>query len=86
MPLHGRHGPMRLIDLGDVLSDPWRLAREQEERERREISGRSPNLSGNWDDDDEDPIPEGLAPQVSGKVNRLYGGGPDRRAPGRAAR
>ena len=23
MPLHGGHPPMRLIDLGDVLPDPW---------------------------------------------------------------
>jgi len=34
------HGPMRLIDLGDVLPDPWRIAREQEARERR-ASGRA---------------------------------------------
>jgi len=37
MPLHGGHGPMRLIDLADVLPDPWRLAREQGEREHREL-------------------------------------------------
>jgi hypothetical protein len=52
MPLHGRHQPMRLIDLADVLPDPWRTAREQEERERREKHGRPQNLSGNWDDED----------------------------------
>jgi hypothetical protein len=40
MPLHSRHGPMRLIDLGDVLPDPWRIAREQYERERREQERR----------------------------------------------
>jgi hypothetical protein len=28
---------MRLIDLADVLPDPWRLAREQGEREHREL-------------------------------------------------
>ena len=36
MPLHGGHHPMRLVDLADVLPDPWRTAREQAERERRE--------------------------------------------------
>jgi hypothetical protein len=85
MPLHGGHAPMRLIDLADVLPDPWRLAREQEERERREKAGRSQDLPGNSDDDDEDPIPEGPAPQVSGEVNRVYGG-PGFRTSGRAAR
>lgn len=34
--LHDGHGPMRLIDLGDVLPDPWRIAGAQDERERRE--------------------------------------------------
>jgi hypothetical protein len=34
--LHGGHGPTRLIDLADVLPDPWRAEREQYERERRE--------------------------------------------------
>lgn len=85
MPLHGCHEPMRLIHLGDVLPDPWRLAREQEERERRENAGRPQSLLGSWDDDDEYPPPEGPVPQVSGEVNRLYGG-PDRRASGRTAR
>jgi hypothetical protein len=32
--LHGGHGPMRLIDLGAILPDPWRTARQHEERER----------------------------------------------------
>jgi hypothetical protein len=36
MPLHGGHDPMRLIDLDDVLPDPWRAAREEDERKRRE--------------------------------------------------
>jgi hypothetical protein len=48
MPLHGGHGPMRLIDLDDVLPDPWRAARaederrerERQERERRELAAR----------------------------------------------
>lgn len=35
MPLHGGHGQMRLIDLGDVLPDPWRTraVRERDECE-----------------------------------------------------
>jgi hypothetical protein len=37
MALHGRHHPMRLIDLGDALPDPWRIEREQHEHERREL-------------------------------------------------
>lgn len=40
MQLHGGHRPMRLIDLGDVLRDPWRVQREQHERERREQQRR----------------------------------------------
>jgi len=41
MPLRGgdRH-PMRLLDLDTVLPDPWRLAREQAERQRREYAQR----------------------------------------------
>jgi Replication-relaxation len=37
MPLHGRHAPMRLINLGDALPDLWRTEREQHEHERREL-------------------------------------------------
>jgi hypothetical protein len=37
MPLHGRHHPMRLIELGDALPDPWRTEREQHQHERREL-------------------------------------------------
>jgi hypothetical protein len=85
MTLHGGREPMRLIDLADVLPDPWKAARAQEERELRENAGRSQNLPGSWDDDDEDQVLEGPAPQVSGEVNRLYSG-LDHRAPGRAAR
>ena len=48
MTLHGGHGPMRLIDLDDVLPDPWRVARaederrerERQERQRRELAAR----------------------------------------------
>jgi hypothetical protein len=37
MLLHGGHDPMRLIDLTDVLPDPWRLAHDQHKRQRREM-------------------------------------------------
>jgi hypothetical protein len=40
LPLHGSHEAMRLIDLADVLPDPWRLAHEHDERERREYERR----------------------------------------------
>jgi hypothetical protein len=40
MTLHGGHGPMRLIDLDEVLPDPWRTARAREEQERRERAQR----------------------------------------------
>lgn len=36
MPLLGGHRPMRLIDLDDVLPDPWRTAHTQDEQERHE--------------------------------------------------
>jgi hypothetical protein len=36
MTLHGGHGPMRLIDLDDVLPDPWRVARAEDQRHQRE--------------------------------------------------
>jgi hypothetical protein len=36
MTLHGGHGPMRLIGLDDVLPDPWRTARAEDERRERE--------------------------------------------------
>jgi len=50
MPLHGGHGPTRLIGLDDVLPDPWRAARaederrerERQERERRELAALEP--------------------------------------------
>jgi DNA-binding CsgD family transcriptional regulator len=38
LPLQGGDTPMRLIDLGDALPDPWRTAeREQREQEDREM-------------------------------------------------
>jgi hypothetical protein len=46
MPLHGGHGPMRLIDLADVLPDPWRAEREQYEREPREREHHETDPSG----------------------------------------
>jgi hypothetical protein len=73
---------MRLINLGDVLTDPWHAERGQDERDHRENVWRQRNLLDYWDD--EDPIPEGPAPQVSGTVNRPYGG-PGSQAPGRTA-
>ena len=36
MALHGGHGPMRLIGLDDVLPDPWRAARAEDEHRERE--------------------------------------------------
>jgi hypothetical protein len=37
LPLHGGHAPMRLIDLGDVLPDPWRTEREYDEQDQHEL-------------------------------------------------
>jgi protein involved in plasmid replication-relaxation len=48
MPLHGGHDPMRLIDLGDVLPDPWRTARQQDERERLERPARADEPGGEY--------------------------------------
>jgi hypothetical protein len=47
MPLHGGHPPMRLIDLADVLPDPWRVGREQHGQQERERAQR-----GHGRDDD----------------------------------
>jgi hypothetical protein len=59
MTLHCGHGPMRLIDLDDVLPDPWRAARaederrerERQERERREMAARQ-----SADEEADDPL------------------------------
>jgi hypothetical protein len=68
MPLHGGHGPMRLIDLGDVLPDPWQAARENAERQQ--------NLPGNrGDDDDDDLMPDVQEPQGGGSGSRGLGKG-----------
>ena len=40
MPLHGGHPPMRLIDLGNVLPDPWRTEREYDELDPAETGLR----------------------------------------------
>lgn len=33
----GGHAPMRLIDLGDVLPDPWRTEPEHDEQDQHEL-------------------------------------------------
>jgi hypothetical protein len=43
MPMHGGHGSMRLIELDDVLPDPWRVARAQDHRECREREQHEPD-------------------------------------------
>ena len=56
MPLHGGHGPMRLIDLDDVLPDPWRTARQQDERERRELAALTRKPDGTPVGKPDDPL------------------------------
>ena len=41
IPLHGGHAPMLLIDLGDVLPDPWRTERAQRGHARDDESGET---------------------------------------------
>jgi DNA-binding CsgD family transcriptional regulator len=53
MPLHDDHGQMRLIDLVDVLSDPWLRYRQEEARKRREAAERD-QAAYLDDQDDED--------------------------------
>jgi hypothetical protein len=48
MPLHGGSGPIRLIDLDDVLPDPWRVARTRDAQEGRDKARHE------LDDDDPD--------------------------------
>ena len=36
LPLHGGHPPMQLIDLGNVLPDPWRTEPEHDEQDQHE--------------------------------------------------
>jgi hypothetical protein len=53
MPLHGSHPPMRLIDLGDVLPDPWRTAeRDNDEQDQHELD---PAETG-WDEVESDRL------------------------------
>jgi len=53
MTLHGGHGPMRLIDLDNVLPDPWRVARTHDERERRELAALTRQPDGIPAEEDE---------------------------------
>jgi hypothetical protein len=50
MPLHGGHGPMRLVGLDDVLPDPWRTARAADER--RGLAVRQPDMLSDDEPDD----------------------------------
>jgi len=84
LPLPTRTGhQVRLADLDDAIPDPWLAYRQEQARKRRGVA-ECDRMYRDGQDDDEDPIPEGPAPHVSGEVNRQYGG-PDCRAPGRTA-
>ena len=52
MPLHGGHAPMRLIDLGGVLPDPWRTEPEHDEQDPHELD---PAETG-WDEVESDRL------------------------------
>jgi hypothetical protein len=52
MPLHGGHAPMRLIDLGGVLPDPWRTEPEHDEQDPHELD---PVETG-WDEVESDRL------------------------------
>jgi hypothetical protein len=52
MPLHGGHAPMRLIDLGGVLPDPWRTEPEHDEQDPHELD---PAETG-WDEVESDGL------------------------------
>ena len=52
MPLHGGHPPMRLIDLGGVLPDPWRTEPEHDEQDQHELD---PAETG-WDEVESDRL------------------------------
>ena len=85
LPLPTRTGhQVRLADLDDAITDPWLAYRQEQARKRREVAECDRTYRDDQDDD-EDPIPEGPAPQVSGEVNRRYGG-PSHWASGRTAR
>lgn len=72
-----------LIALDDAIPGPCLRYRQEQARKRREVAERE-QMYRNDRDNDEDPTPEGPAPQVSGEVNRLYGR-PDRWVSGRTA-
>jgi hypothetical protein len=52
LPLHGGHPPMRLIDLGGVLPDPWRTEPEHDEQDQHELD---PAETG-WDEVESDRL------------------------------
>ena len=52
MPLHGGYGPMRLVDLGDVLPALWRIEREHDEQDQHELD---PAETG-WDEVESDRL------------------------------
>jgi len=52
MPLHGGHPPMRLIDLADVLHDPWRTQRGHDGQHQHELD---PAETG-WDEVEPDSL------------------------------
>jgi len=50
--LHGGHAPMRLIDLSEVLPDPWRTEHEHDEQDQYELD---PAETG-WDEVESDRL------------------------------
>jgi DNA-binding CsgD family transcriptional regulator len=52
LPLHGGYAPMRLIDLDDVLPDPWRTEPEHHEQDQHELD---PAETG-WDEAESDRL------------------------------
>ena len=52
LPLLGGHAPLRLIDLGDVLPDPWRTEPEHDEQDQH---GLDPAETG-WDEVEPDRL------------------------------
>jgi len=84
LPLPARAGhQVPLADLDDAIPDPWLAYQQDQARKRRQVAERDRMYRGGQDDD-EDPIPAGPAPNASGEVNRRYGG-PDGWASGRTA-
>jgi Replication-relaxation len=52
LPLYGGRAPMRLIDLGDVLPDPWRTEPEHDQQDQHELD---PAETG-WDEVEPDRL------------------------------